>query len=153
MRSTGRPDRSTGSKTRGEDRFNDLYNLARRIQQRPKQDKTTEQIEFEKAQKELTFQPNVERKMSIKQMDPYEANNIKITDDKVISKDIERIRKAREEKERIKQFTERGIILKEPSLAQKRSSVSRQKPMIPKHQTPMRPPVGAQKKLETASKT
>jgi hypothetical protein len=105
-----------GSKSRADgDRFNDLYNLARRLQQKPKQDKTTEQIEFEKAQGELTFQPNAERKMSMRQMDPYESTQFKITDDKVISKDIDRIRKAREEKERVKLFTERGIVLKEQS--------------------------------------
>jgi len=34
-------------------------------------------------------------------------------DDKYIQKDIERKRKAREERERVKKFTERGIILNE----------------------------------------
>lgn len=43
------------------DRFNDLYTLAKKLQQKPKSDKTTEEIEFEKAQTECTFQPNIER--------------------------------------------------------------------------------------------
>lgn len=33
----------------GGDRFNDLYNLAKRMHQKPKVDKTTEEIEYEKA--------------------------------------------------------------------------------------------------------
>lgn len=43
------------------ERFNELYNLAKRLQTRPKTDKTTEEIEFEKAREECTFAPNLKR--------------------------------------------------------------------------------------------
>jgi hypothetical protein len=40
------------------DRFNDLYNLAKRMQQKPRQDKTSEEIEYEKNKDECVFAPN-----------------------------------------------------------------------------------------------
>ena len=40
-------------------------------------------------------------------------NHNVIQEDKIVQKEIERMRKAREERERIKKFTERGIHLNE----------------------------------------
>lgn len=92
------------------DRFNDLYTLAKKLQQKPKQDKTTEEIEFEKASGQCTFAPNIAR---IHQ--DLNAGASVIQEDKIVQKEIERMKKAREERERVKKFTERGIILNETS--------------------------------------
>ena len=43
------------------DRFNDLYTLAKKLQQRPKEDKTSEEIEYEKNAGQCTFAPNIQR--------------------------------------------------------------------------------------------
>lgn len=40
------------------DKFNDLYNLAKRLHAKPKKDKTAEEVEFEKFKEECTFAPN-----------------------------------------------------------------------------------------------
>lgn len=40
------------------DRCSDLYNLAKRLQMKPKIDKTTEEIEYERAKEECVFAPN-----------------------------------------------------------------------------------------------
>ena len=64
-----RPESSQGnSKTRSRDlmsntgdKFNDLYNLAKRLHAKPKKDKTSEEVEFEKFKEECTFAPNSQR--------------------------------------------------------------------------------------------
>ena len=91
----------TRSVTSG-DKFTELYNLAR--QQRPKTDKTSEEVEYEKNREECTFAPQCRRKQSVdkpmeKQMSVHEL------------REVERMKRAREEKERVKRFTERGIVL------------------------------------------
>ena len=43
-------------------------------------------------------------------------SEVKISEDKYVQKDVERMRKAREEKERIKKMTERGITLNESTM-------------------------------------
>jgi hypothetical protein len=69
-------------------------------------------VEFEKAKDECTFAPNI-RKLENQMTISNNENKVKITEDKFVLKDIERLRKAREEKERVKKFTERGIFLNE----------------------------------------
>jgi hypothetical protein len=43
------------------DKFNDLYELGKRINMIPKAEKTTEEIEFERSKNECTFIPNCKR--------------------------------------------------------------------------------------------
>ena len=92
------------------DRFNELYTLAKRLQSRPKTDKTTEEIEFEKAREECTFIPNAKRQST--DFVPVQPD-ARVKDDRYVQREVERMRKAREERERVKKFTERGIILNE----------------------------------------
>ncbi len=40
------------------DKFNDLYSLSKRLQSKPKQDRTSEEIEYEKYRNECTFAPS-----------------------------------------------------------------------------------------------
>ena len=78
-----------------------------------KQDKTTEEIEYEKQKEECVFVPNMHKSINQSECLPPTHHERPIVDDKYIQKDIERKRKAREERERVKKFTERGIILNE----------------------------------------
>lgn len=72
-----------------------------------KSDKTTEEVEYERNKSECTFAPKLER------LDVEECKNKNIIkEDKFIQREIERMKKGREEKERKKKFTERGIVLK-----------------------------------------
>jgi hypothetical protein len=91
------------------DKFNDLYMLGKKLNKRQKEDKTTEEIEFERNKDECTFAPNKDRQM--RTLEVESTNDVKILDNKFVQKDVERMRKAREERERIKKFTERGIVL------------------------------------------
>lgn len=95
---------STGNK------FNDLYLLSKNLKTKQTQEKTTEEIEFERAREECTFTPNVKRESKILPNNEKE-NQVKISDDRFVVREIERMKKAREERERIKKFTERGIFL------------------------------------------
>jgi hypothetical protein len=72
-------------------------------------DRTKEEIEFEKNKEECTFKPICDRL----KLDQSNGNlgARKLSEDRYVQKDIERMKKAREEKERIKKLTERGIFL------------------------------------------
>ncbi len=84
------------------DKCEDLYQLSI-IKQKKKLDKTTEEIEFEKAKQELTFQPNLSKKKGkTQQQQRHKINQRSVMDN------IERMRRAREERERKKAMTERG---------------------------------------------
>jgi hypothetical protein len=85
------------------DKCFDLYNLSviKKTNQ-IKQDKTAEQYEFEKNKEELTFQPNLQKKKAKDSKVQYKVNHRSEMDT------IERMRKAREEREFKKQMTERG---------------------------------------------
>ncbi len=107
------------------DKFNDLYNLAKRMQGKPKTDKTSEEIEFEKFKEECTFAPNSQRVKISSQVMRNQEPETPITEDKFVQKEIERMKKAREERERVKKYTERGIILNENHSAQKNFSLKR----------------------------
>ena len=57
-----------GSKTRSKDlmpssgdKFTDLYLLSKKLKSLPKQEKTSEELEFEKNKEECTFAPNCKR--------------------------------------------------------------------------------------------
>ena len=68
--------------------------------QKPKQDTTNVDYEYERNKEELTFQPNIVRKqVSVEAV---------VSQDKYAQKQMERLAKGREEKERIKMMTERG---------------------------------------------
>eukprot|EP00347_Sterkiella_histriomuscorum_P024180 403332030 len=112
------------------DRFNDLYNLAKRMQQKPKTDKTTEEIEFEKAKDECSFAPNRNKVNNQSEQLPTTQHDKPLIEDKYVQKDIERLRKAREERERVKKYTERGIILNESTSKNSTSSsiIQKQRP-------------------------
>lgn len=43
------------------DKFNDLYELGKKLNKLPKQEKTTEEIEYERSKNECTFAPNCKR--------------------------------------------------------------------------------------------
>ncbi|CDW71596.1 UNKNOWN [Stylonychia lemnae] len=109
------------------DRFNELYNLAKNQKRMHKQDKTTEEIEYEKQKEECSFVPNVHKINNQSECLPPTQHERPIVDDKYIQKDIERKRKAREERERVKKFTERGIILNESQSRQNNASQYNQK--------------------------
>ena len=85
------------------DRCFDLYQLSV-IKRKEKQDKTTEEVEFEKAKEELTFQPNLTKKKPKTAKKKYNVNQRSVQDN------IERMRRAREERERKKMMTERGYV-------------------------------------------
>lgn len=100
------------------DKFNDLYELSKKINKmQPKEDRTSEEIEYEKNKDACTFAPNVkkfiDRQATVDQ-------DVKILDDKTVQKDVERMKRAREEKERVRQMTERGVpAVKRPLLTPK----------------------------------
>ena len=55
------------------DKFNDLYVLSKKIDfLRPKRDKSTDDLEFERARQECTFQPQISKKS--KQSKQHEAS-------------------------------------------------------------------------------
>ena len=61
-------------------------------------------MEFEKAREELTFQPNLTKKKPKTAKKKYNVNQRSVQDN------IERMRRAREERERKKMMTERGYV-------------------------------------------
>lgn len=73
-----------------------------------KRDKAKEDYEFEKQAQECTFAPNLSRKPVTK---PQSAAKTAASErqQKTMQKQMERMNKAREEKERIKTMTQRGI--------------------------------------------
>lgn len=85
------------------DKCFDLYQLSV-IKRKEKQDKTANDYEYEKNKEELTFQPNITKKK-------VKKNTRRQLDSKRSEEDaIERMRKARQERERVKQMTERGYV-------------------------------------------
>lgn len=81
------------------DKCFDLYQLSI-VKRKEKNDKTSEEVEFEKASQELTFQPNLYKgKAKAKK---HKVNQRSVMDN------IERMRRAREEREYKKKMTERG---------------------------------------------
>ncbi len=71
-----------------------------------KQDKTKQDYEYERQREECTFAPKMHKPI------PREQNKgLAEVGNKNIEKDIERMKKARDERERVKKYTERGIIL------------------------------------------
>ena len=83
------------------DKCEDLYQLSI-IKKKNKMDKTTDEVEFEKGQDELTFQPNLNKKNPWTAKKKYKVNQRSVQDN------IERMRWAREEWERKRMMTERG---------------------------------------------
>ena len=82
------------------DKCFDLYQIS--VAKKKMDEKSTEQVEFEKNQEELTFHPNLEKKK------PRTANKNYKVNQRSIQDNIERMRKAREEREMKKMMTERG---------------------------------------------
>jgi len=82
-----------------------LYGM--RKKQIDKTDKAKEDYEFEKQSAECTFAPNLSRKPAR----PKKVSEAVASErqQKTMQKQLERLNKAREEKERIKKMTERGI--------------------------------------------
>ena len=81
------------------DRCQVLYELAKKIVK--KEDKPTDDYIYEKEQKEYTFAPNLVKE----KIEPVAGS----TNDPLIGETIERLKKAREERDRIKKGTERGV--------------------------------------------
>ena len=102
-------DTSYGVNENTGDKCFDLYQLSMN-KQKQKEDKTTEEVEFEKAKEELTFQPNLQKKKPKTAAKKYRVNQRSVQDN------IERMRRAREERERKRMMTERGYV---PGKAQK----------------------------------
>lgn len=93
------------------EKYKQLYALAK--PQKDKTDKTKEDYEFERNQQECTFQP----KMNARAKQSVQVESGAVTSDKAVQKQIDRLNKAREEKERIKMYTERGAMppIKQPA--------------------------------------
>jgi hypothetical protein len=88
-------------------KFNDLYNLSKKINSiQPKEVRTAEDIDYERNKDVCTFAPNCKR--FIDRQAPS-TTDVNILEDKTVQKDVDRMKRAREEKERIKRMTERGI--------------------------------------------
>lgn len=83
------------------DKCFDLYNLAV-VKPKNKQDKTKEDYEFEKNGTECTFVPNINKDLTRGDDKPHYVNQRSIQDN------LERMRKAREDREFKKKMTERG---------------------------------------------
>eukprot|EP00347_Sterkiella_histriomuscorum_P000078 403377271 len=80
-------------------KFEQLYALAKH--QKVKQDKSKQDYEFERNQQECTFQPKMVSKTS--NLNDVSAMNAPgVSNDKHVQKQIDRMNKAREEKERVK---------------------------------------------------
>ncbi len=82
------------------DRCKVLYELSKKIVK--KEDKPTDEYLFEKEKKEYTFAPNTKKEEAA-------AKPEGTPEDPMISETIERLKKAREEHERVKRGTERGV--------------------------------------------
>lgn len=83
------------------DKCNDLYHLAT-IRPRQKLDKTREDYEYEKNALECTFKPNVLKETKRADNTPHYVNQ------RSIQETLDRMKRAREEKEFKKKMTERG---------------------------------------------
>lgn len=83
------------------DKCFDLYQLSL-LKQQQKADKTSEEVEFEKNKNELTFQPNLNKKKPKSSAKRHKVNQRSVMDT------IERMRRAREEREYKRSMTERG---------------------------------------------
>ncbi len=82
------------------DRCQALYELAKKIVK--KEDKPTDDYIYEKEKDQYTFAPNISKE---KKVEPVPAP----VNDPLVGETIERLKKGREERERIKKGTERGI--------------------------------------------
>ncbi len=91
------------------DKCFDLYQLSL-LKRKQKEDKSSEEVEFEKNKNELTFQPNLQKKK------PKTANKRHKVNQRSVMDNIERMRRAREEREFKRAMTERGYV---PGKAQK----------------------------------
>ena len=82
------------------DKCNDLYQISR-VKAKPKVDKSKDEYEYEKSKQECTFQPNIGK---TKQRDkkPHFVNQ------RSIQENLDRMKRAREEREYKKKMTERG---------------------------------------------
>jgi hypothetical protein len=84
------------------DKCNDLYQISK-VKQKNKIDKTKDEYEFEKASQECTFQPNTNKTSKARDANPHYVNQRSITEN------LERMKRAREEKDFKKKMTERGF--------------------------------------------
>ena len=94
-------------KPQSKPRFLELYDLSKN--RREKKDRNPEEIEFERNAEHCTFKPeimpnnNTSKKLSISKSPEYFARDVEKT--------VERMRNARKEREFIKLWTERGVVL------------------------------------------
>ncbi len=79
------------------DRCHVLYELSKKIVK--KEDKPTDEYQFEKDKEEYTFAPKITRE---------KVEDVAPLNDQMVPETIERLKKAREEHERVKRGTERG---------------------------------------------
>ena len=84
------------------DKCQDLYQISK-AKQKQKFDKTKDEYEFEKASQECTFQPNTNKTKGGRDNKPHYVNQRSITEN------LERMKRAREEREFKKGMTERGF--------------------------------------------
>jgi hypothetical protein len=90
------------------DKCFDLYQLSK-TKKKEKIDKTREEYDFEKSAPDCTFQPNINKDLS------REANKQFYVNQKSIQDNLERMKKAREDREFKKKMTERGYGEPSPS--------------------------------------
>ena len=88
------------------DKREELYLMGKK--QGKKTDKSREEYEYEKSKSECTFSPHIGKYLKEQKKDT------KVMENKYVQKGVERMKKARDEKERVQKYTERGIILTSP---------------------------------------
>jgi hypothetical protein len=89
-------------------KYEQLYQLAKH--QKVRQDKTKEDYEYERNKEELTFAPKIQSSNMPQRNTEQQVN---LVQDKFVQKQIDRLNKGREEKERVRLFMEKGIIVKD----------------------------------------
>lgn len=92
-------------------KYEQLYQLAKNNAQKNKVDKSKEDYEYEKQKNECTFAPKIQNNNNI--VRNAEGVQLNVVQDLFVKKQIERLNKGREEKERIKNFMENGVLNKE----------------------------------------
>ena len=98
---------TNSKKPQSKPRFLELYDLSKN--RREKKDRDPEEIEFERNAEHCTFKPeimpnnNTSKKLSISKSPEYFARDVEKT--------VERMRNARKERDFIKLWTERGVVL------------------------------------------
>ena len=84
-------------------KYEQLYGLKK--DQKDKQDKSKQDYEYERNKEELTFAPKI---TSHHNTAPQRNTDESVVHDRAVQKQVERLNKAREDKDRIKNMTERG---------------------------------------------